>query len=331
MKDKEKMMQEQLGIIDSLLRDKNFSYAMAVALNAAYYTGIGEKPKPFLAPGEDTAVIRKSAREEKVATTIAGFYALECSLGMINATSDKAPVEVLQMIADNKVDTADALILNRFANATWKASQPFRSLDRITRPIFMLANFLPEDEVKKDYDQIRSAAHYTLAAMQQVKDQSKQMQFEKLRTLMQDTTFVVRLAKAQDSSYYASQHQNVPEFMSSSDSDTIAKSVKEQKVATNLAGFYALECGICYLVTTKNELPSEILKSIINGSLSDADKNTFSRFANATWKAGQPFNDLNRITRDAFVPFDFLPQAEKEKDMLQIRAAAVKLLPQLQK
>jgi hypothetical protein len=47
-----------------------------------------------------------------------------------------------------------------------------------------------------------------------------------------------------------------------------------------------------------------------------------ARFANATWKAGQPFRALGRISRANFIPAALLPQQELEKDFVQIRAAS---------
>jgi hypothetical protein len=35
--------------------------------------------------------------------------------------------------------------------------------------------------------------------------------------------------------------------------------MKEEKIATNLAGFYALECGLSYLATAQKKLPSAVL------------------------------------------------------------------------
>jgi hypothetical protein len=55
----------------------------------------------------------------------------------------------------------------------------------------------------------------------------------------------------------------------------------------------------------------------------------FARFANATWKVGQPFRGLNRITRPTFTPFYFLSESDIDKDMVQIRAAAQRILPLL--
>ena len=57
------------------------------------------------------------------------------------------------------------LLLARFANATWKASQPFRSLSRITRDTFKPAALLGPEDLAKDYVQIRNAAVKLLEAM----------------------------------------------------------------------------------------------------------------------------------------------------------------------
>ncbi len=68
------------------------------------------------------------------------------------------------------------------------------------------------------------------------------------------------------------------------------------------------------------------LKSVANNSMSPEEKMIFARFANATWKAGQPVRDLNRLTRPTFTPFYFLTEADIEKDIVQIRTAAQRLL-----
>ncbi|HZW71421.1 MAG TPA: hypothetical protein VFF57_11105, partial [Hanamia sp.] len=129
-----------------------------------------------------------------------------------------------------------------------------------------------------------------------------------------------------ETAYYEGIHQPVPEFFKDEEGTaTLQKSYKEEKIAINLAGFYALECGLSYLATAKNEVPSDVIKSIKNDKLSKEDKEIFERFANATWKAGQPFRNLDRITRKTFTCFDLLPPEEVEKDWIQIKAAAAKL------
>jgi hypothetical protein len=90
-----------------------------------------------------------------------------------------------------------------------------------------------------------------------------------------------------------------------------------------------LEACTNYLVSTRNILPADLLKSIGDNNISKADKSLYNRFANATWKAGQPFRGLERIERETFSPFYFLSEAEIGKDWVQIKTAAKKLLDAL--
>ena len=328
--DKQDQINKELIVIDSLLRDTGYAFEMAKTLDAAYFIGIGETPGAFLALAEDTATITKSLAEEKVATNLAGFYALECGIGVLCEQANTKPTDWLEKITAKKTTAADSLLLNRFANATWKASQPFRSLKRIKKDNFIGASFLSAAETDKDAVQITNAATKLLASMQDVKDKPKEEQMKKLRNLLQNKNYAFEMAAFLDSAYYLSQSLAVPPFLTAAD-DTIVivKNIKDQKIATSIAGFYALECGLNYFVTTRNEIPSDILKSIVNGKVSQEDIMLFSRFANATWKAGQPFRGLERITRDTFTPFYFLNKADVEKDMVQIKAAAKKLLESL--
>lgn len=318
---------KELSVIDSLLRSEEYAYEMAATLDASYFVGIGQVAPPFLSAEEDTATIAKSIKEEKIATNIAGFYALECGIGLLCDQQDLTPVEMLNKIVNKETSAADNLILNRFANATWKAGQPFRSLDRIQRPIFMIFSLLPPDEVEKDHNQVITAATRLLASMQDVSNKNKDEQMQKLRSLLQDKNYALEMAEFLAGSYYTSQQQQAPPFLSAEeDTATTKKSVKEQKIATNLAGFYALECGLNYFVSTQDKLPSDILKSLVNNTIIKEDALIFARFANATWKAGQPFRSMDRITRDTFTPFYFLNNADIDKDIVQVKAAAKKLL-----
>lgn len=320
-------IQSELSKIDSLLKDAAYTEQMARALDAAYYKGIGKEAPPFLLPAEDTAAIQKSLKEEKIATSVAGFYALECSIGWLCSQSSLTPVEWLERIKDHKIDSNANEILNRFANATWKAGQPFRGMERISRPTFTVFNFLPQDEVVKDEEQIQTAAVKLLSAMQDVKDSSTKKQMEKVKLLLQNKEFALQMADSMNNAYNVRQKLPAENFLSPhDDTATVTKSVKEEKIAINIAGFYALECGLNYFAAEKNKLPSQVLQSIIENTISVDDKMLLQRFANATWKAGQPFRSLDRIARDNFVPFYFLSDEEIEKDWVQIKAAAEKLL-----
>ncbi len=155
----------QLARLKTLLQDKGFALEMATWLDAAYYKGQGQTPPPFVKPEEETATAPKSVKEEKIAINLAGFYAVEAGIGFISERSGKTPVEILQSIVDGSLPEEDMLLLARFANATWKASQPFRSLSRITRDTFRPATLLTREELMKDYVQVRAASEKLLEAM----------------------------------------------------------------------------------------------------------------------------------------------------------------------
>jgi len=221
------------------------------------------------------------------------------------------------------LDSNEVLLLNRFANATWKAGQPFRGLDRITRDNFTVAAFLNDAEIQKDVDQVIAAASLLLDSMKNVSNATREVQLQRINQLLKDKEFADDMARHMDAAYYKGQDKTVPVFLSvEEDTMTVQKSAKEEKIAINIAGFYALECGIGYLAHTQNRLPSEILKSITGDSIHQKDKLLLERFANATWKAGQPFRSLDRITREIFMPFDLLPKEEVEKDWDQLKSAA---------
>lgn len=155
----------QLTKLEALLRDPAFAQEMATHLDAAYWRGIGQAAPPFLKPGEDTATVAKSVREEKIAINLAGFYALEAGLGYLCERDGTHPIQVLEAIVAGRLAQADMLLLARFANATWKASQPFRSLARIGRDNFTPAALLTAEELAKDHVQVTDAAAKLLEAM----------------------------------------------------------------------------------------------------------------------------------------------------------------------
>ncbi len=213
-----------------------------------------------------------------------------------------------------------------------RAGQPFRGLERVTRDVFVSSTFLSTQEIQKDYDQLYAAASKLLPAMQEVKDAPKEAQLQRLNFLLKSKEFAEEMSQHIAAAYHTALHQPVPSFLKAGE-DTARKStrLKDEKIAINIAGFYALECGLSYFVTAQHRLPSNVLHSIITDSIDIKDKTLFERFANATWKAGQPFRGLERIERNTFACFDLLPQKEVEKDWKQIQSAAKKLVKQLEK
>lgn len=157
-------------------------------------------------------------------------------------------------------------------------------------------------------------------------------QFQKLQALLRDQNFALEMAQYLDAAYYKGINQPVPPFLKpEEETATQPKSVKEEKIAINLAGFYAVEVGISAISDRTKETPIDILDSIVKGTRSKDDVLLFARFANATWKGGQPFRALNRITRDTFKPAILLSTEDIQKDLDQVNAAAQKLLEAMKK
>jgi hypothetical protein len=325
----EQHIAEELTKINDLLRDTSFAIVMAGGQEAAFAASQGQTPSTFFEGTDST--LKKSCRDEKIAINLAGFYAVECGIGALVQLKGETPVYWLQQIVNKTIDSNSALLLNRFANATWKAGQPFRGLDRITRDNFIVANFLSAADIQKDADQVTAAAAMLLDSLKHEANAPAATQLATINKLLKDKQYALEMAKRMEAAYYLCQHKPVPAFLSPADDTAeIKKSAREEKIATNIAGFYALECGVNYLATTQHKLPSAILKSITADSLDQKDKQLLNRFANATWKAGQPFRNLDRITRDIFKPFDLLPPVEVEKDWVQVKAAAERLTTALQ-
>jgi hypothetical protein len=328
VKKSDKVDQQQLNTenkkISALLHDTAFAASMAAGQEAAYYTSQNQPVEAFF-EGSDS-LVKKSLKEEKIAINLAGFYAVECGVAALASQKGQTPVEWLNKIVDNSVDSSDMLLLNRFANATWKAGQPFRSLERISRENFIAASMLSNEELKKDADQVRAAAKKFLDSLEGVQNRPLVVQLKKISFLLRNKVFAEEMARHMDAAYYVGQGKPAPPFLSpGEDTATVAKSARSEKIAINIAGFYALECGLNYLSEVQQKLPSVLLKEIISDSLPAKDKELLERFANATWKAGQPFRSLDRINRPVFMPYDLLSKEEQEKDWKQIKSAALKL------
>lgn len=151
--------------LKNLLQSKDFARKVAESQQNAYYQSLGEELKPLITPEEETQTEEKPVAELKIAINIAGFYALECGAGYLAQRDTQSIDAVLRAVADDSLPAGDKELLCRFANATWKAGQPFRSLDRITRDVFIPFDMLPEDEKLKDWVQIQNAARAILGAV----------------------------------------------------------------------------------------------------------------------------------------------------------------------
>ncbi len=156
---------EELTQITKLLRDSSFALDMAKNQEAAYYRAEGQPAPEFLPANEEPGTIERSVKDEKIATSIAAFYALECAIGELMEQEGGTPLEWLNKIKTNQLDSSGVLLVNRFANATWKAGQPFRGLDRITRDTFKPFDLLTKKEQEKDWVQVKAAAGKLLQSL----------------------------------------------------------------------------------------------------------------------------------------------------------------------
>lgn len=152
------------------------------------------------------------------------------------------------------------------------------------------------------------------------------VQFEALKQLLQNKEVAEEMAKWQNDAYYRNLKQEPPEFIKPEERGT---PVEKEKIAKNLAGVYALECGVGVICERDNKTLLEVLKAINEKSISEKDMILLARFANATWKAGQVFQSPNRVERDTFRPAVTLTTVELKKDFDQIYAASEQLYSRL--
>ncbi|KIC96260.1 hypothetical protein OI18_00380 [Flavihumibacter solisilvae] len=292
-------IQEELDKLKQALLDRDFMTGVARAQEAAYYDALGQAVPSFISAEDSSQVILKSLRDERIAATLSSFYALECGISaMTRRKRGTTPLTILQQVEAWRIDTTSKLLLRCFADATWRTGQPFMSLKSIVK-------------VQPNYEvQLRLVAKKMIADLEDVAGGSCQMQTKKIRHLMQDSTYMHKMAEYID-----------PAILKT-ETGIIERSKYEEKVATNLPGAFALECGITFLAKTKQQLPSALIRSINENTISEEDMMLMCRFANATWKSSQPFRGLNRIKGSTFIPFSQLSDEEVEKDRVQIRSAA---------
>lgn len=169
--------------------------------------------------------------------------------------------------------------------------------------------------------------------------------FTKISPLMRDEKFLIEVAKACDEAYRISvmgqmtqSGEEIPNWLrnplfsgeeesllvnkpGNEDSELVRKYDKaQQKQAINVAGLYALVDGIDILLRMNKGSARDLLTSIINGSVTDSEKDILSIMAHTSWASGQPFRD--RETRDVMAPWNTLDKDEQHKDMIQIVAVA---------
>lgn len=308
---------EEMNILSALLQDENFAAEMLAASEPF------ENPGLPLANLDHESLIR-SFKDEKIAISLAPFYALQCGIQALIPTHPHYNfLEWLEQFLNNNLSADQLLMLNRFANATWKAGQPFRDLARIKRHNFISAALLPPDEVAKDYHQLYAAAEKIHPILLPLKDSGNLLQLQKLQELTRNPHFAAEMAMHVDAAYYIAQQQNPPAFLMPGEAEKqIRKTVHAEKTATALAAFYALESGLSYFASQKQVTASAMLVSVIDGSLSTEDKRIFDCFAHATFMAGTVFKGLDGMVQPGFGLFCFLEEDRIEYYHTLIKAAA---------
>ena len=230
----QQQLSNELSKINALLHDTAFAASMAVGQEATYYASQSQPAGNFFA-GPDS-LIKKSLKEDKIAINLAGFYAVECGIGALMSAKGRTLVEWLKKIADQSIDSSDGLLLNRFANATWKISQPFRSLERIALDNFIVARLLSEEEIKKDAGQINAAAVKLLDSLNS--EDAKEVQLETIVKLLRSKVFAEEMAACLEAAYNKGEGKPVPPFTTETeDTASVTKSARSEKIAINLVGF----------------------------------------------------------------------------------------------
>lgn len=153
-------------IVTGIFRAPEKCLEAANAADKAYADATGGTHTPF---GLD--------QPETLATNVAGLFAVDsaanalaCMWFGLDSDGRVDPdnyVTTLQTIMNDGLSPIEKYVVMNFANATWRAGQPFRNmatkpLDRLTRPVNMQFNELPPNEQAKDWVQIAAAAKFLL-------------------------------------------------------------------------------------------------------------------------------------------------------------------------
>lgn len=149
-----------LKIISEVLMSVEKSVELANAAALAYHVGTGGDPA--------TCLPFTSEEPQQVAMNLAGAYAVQTAASVISEIRNNGEVTsmgfemVIRDIAADNLSDLERSVARRCANLAWKAGQPFRGIDRITRSAMVDFNLLPTDEIAKDDDQLQAAAESLL-------------------------------------------------------------------------------------------------------------------------------------------------------------------------
>ncbi len=184
-----------------------------------------------------------SKAKEQMAVNLPGFFGLVGGLGFFIQTGNRSPFEVLNAIQTKNLSGKERELFCRFANCTWKVSQPFRDLQRITRANFVPFSMLSHREQEKDMVQIETAADFVLKSASGWEQWSPDEQWHWIGKLREDSTFLEGMAKTLFEAYYLDIAEAPPVFLKEADwEQTIERSSRQEVLAKSLSVLYVLEC-----------------------------------------------------------------------------------------
>jgi len=315
--------------LNEILHDPDFAATFAAGQEFAYYNNRGLTPPVF--ESQSTSAVLKSRQNQQIALQLTSFYAVESGIVALCERHGQTPVFWLQQILSKQLSAEETLLLNRFANVTWKTGRIFSGLHHMQEDDFHVADLMPVTDVQRAAKEMASVATLLLEAMKPASTSPLITQFEHLQSLLKDRSFSIQMAEHIFSSKIELPSPDVipePFWLPEEENQETERSEMEEKIAINLVAFFALDGALSYFLTVQDKLPSITLASILDGSIRPIDKRLFERFANVAWKASQPFRGLERIEKEDFTVFDLLPAGEVEKDWVQIKTAATSVLKQ---
>lgn len=147
-------------------------------------------------------------------------------------------------------------------------------------------------------------------------------------SLMRDKEFLIQTAETCNFAYYKATSQPQTPLFSDieravlllGDSKEVITTKGIKKLATNTAGFFAVQEAVFEFANENNCEPIDVLENIVG---EDSDPKILSkamRYAHATWLTSNAHR--NGTTRAIVKPFDQLTEEEKSFDKVQIKTSA---------
>ncbi len=156
-------------------------------------------------------------------------------------------------------------------------------------------------------------------------------------SLMSDKEFLIQTAEACNFAYYEATSQPQIPLFSDTERDVLLVGDPEEvistkgikKLATNTAGFFAVQEAVFEFANENKCEPVDVLENIAGEDSDLKILNKAMRYAHATWLTSNAHR--NGTTRAIVKPFDRLSEEEKSFDKVQIKTAAKMWLAAIKK